>query len=46
MESPLGKYDFCESIIFRVSPELKAKKSPKLTILTKDGEKVIVYQKE
>ena len=41
---PTGKYDFCESIISGI-PELKAKKT-KLTILTKDGEKVIVYQKE
>ena len=42
---PTGKYDFCESIISGI-PELKAKKKTKLTILTKDGEKVIVYQKE
>ena len=42
---PTGKYDFCESIISGIS-ELKAKKKTKLTILTKDGEKVIVYQKE
>ena len=42
---PTGKYDFCESIIMGI-PELKAKKKTKLTILTKEGEKVIVYQKE
>ena len=42
---PAGKYDFCESIISGI-PELKEKKKTKLTILTKDGEKVIVYQKE
>lgn len=42
---PTGKYDFCESIITGI-PELKAKKKNKLTILTKQGEKVIVYQKE
>lgn len=42
---PTGKYDFCESIITGI-PELKAKKKTKLTILTKEGEKVIVYQKE
>ena len=42
---PTGKYDFCESIIMGI-PELKAKKKTKLTILTKNGEKVIVYQKE
>ena len=41
----VGKYDFCESIISGI-PELKAKKKTKLTILTKQGEKVIVYQKE
>ncbi|MFR6543777.1 MAG: hypothetical protein ACLUPL_14755 [Butyricimonas virosa] len=38
---PAGKYDFVK--LFQVS-ELKEKKT-KLTILTKDGEKVIVYQK-
>ena len=42
---PAGKYDFCESIISGI-PELNEKKKTKLTILTKDGEKVIVYQKE
>ena len=42
---PAGKYDFCESIISGI-PELKEKKKTKLTILTKDGEKVIVYQKD
>ena len=41
----VGKYDFCESIINGI-PELKAKKKTKLTIQTKDGEKVIVYEKE
>lgn len=41
----VGKYDFCESIINGI-PELKAKKRTKLTIQTKDGEKVIVYEKE
>ena len=42
---PVGKYDFCESIINGI-PELKAKKKTKLTVQTKRGEKVIVYQKE
>ena len=42
---PVGKYDFCESIVSGI-PELKAKKKTKLTIQTKQGEKVIVYQKE
>lgn len=42
---PVKKYDFCESIISGI-PELKAKKKTKLTILTKQGEKEIVYQKE
>ncbi len=42
---PVGKYDFCESVISGI-PELKAKKKTKLTIQTKQGEKVIVYQKE
>lgn len=42
---PVEKYDFCESIITGI-PELKAKKKAKLTILTKQGEKLIVYQKE
>ena len=39
---PIGKYDFCESIINGI-PELKAKKKTKLTVLTRKGEKVIVY---
>lgn len=39
---PVGKYDFCESIINGI-PELKAKKKTKLTIQTRKGEKVIVY---
>ena len=38
------KYDFCESVISGI-PELKKKKSNKLTISTKDGEKVILYKK-
>lgn len=42
---PTGRYDFCESIITGI-PELKAKKKTKLTILTKQGEKTIIYQKE
>ena len=42
---PAGTYDFCESIINGI-PELKEKKKTKLTILTKDGEKEIVYQKK
>ncbi len=42
---PVGRYDFCESIINGI-PELKAKKKTKLTIQTQQGEKVIVYQKE
>ncbi len=42
---PTGKYDFCESIINGI-PELKAKKKTKLTIRTRQGEKVIVYEKE
>ena len=42
---PVGKYDFCESIITGI-PELKAKKKTKLTVLTKQGEKVIIYDKE
>ena len=42
---PVGTYDFCESIINGI-PELKAKKKTKLTVQTKRGEKVIVYQKE
>lgn len=42
---PVGTYDFCESIINGI-PELKAKKKTKLTIRTKDGEKVIIYEKK
>lgn len=42
---PVGKFDFCESIITGI-PELKAKKKTKLTVQTKDGEKVIIYEKE
>lgn len=42
---PVGRYDFCESIINGI-PELKAKKKTKLTIQTRQGEKVIVYQKK
>lgn len=42
---PAGKYDFCESIISGI-PELKDKKKTKLTILTRQGEKVIVYEKQ
>ena len=42
---PVGTYDFCESIINGI-PELEAKKKTKLTVQTKRGEKVIVYQKE
>ena len=38
---PVGKYDFCESIISGI-PELKAKKKTKLTIQTKQGEKAYV----
>ena len=42
---PVGKYDFCTSILSGI-PELKKKKSNKLTLLTKAGERVIVYKKE
>lgn len=42
---PTGTYDFCESIINGI-PELKAKKKAKLTVRTKDGEKVIIYEKK
>lgn len=41
---PVGIYDFCESIINGI-PELQAKKKTKLTVRAKQGEKVIVYQK-
>ena len=39
---PVGRYDFCESILNGI-PELKAKKKTRLTIQTRLGEKVIVY---
>lgn len=39
---PTGKYDFCESILNGI-PELKARKKTKLTIMTRQGEKVIIY---
>lgn len=39
---PTGKYDFCESILNGI-PELKARKKTKLTIMTGQGEKVIIY---
>ena len=42
---PVKKYDFCESIVYGV-PELKEKKKTKLTIQTKNGEKVIIYEKK
>lgn len=42
---PVGKYDFCESIINGI-PELKAKKETKLTVQTQQGEKEIIYEKE
>ena len=42
---PLGKYDFCESIINGI-PELKNKKRVNLTIRTDNGEKEIAYEKE
>ena len=42
---PVKKYDFCESIVNGV-PELKEKKKTKLTIQTKNGEKVIIYEKK
>ena len=38
------KYDFCESIINGI-PELKKKKSNKLTFMTKEGEKILIYKK-
>lgn len=40
-----GTYDFCDSIIQGI-PALKEKKKTKLTVATKDGEKVIVYEKK
>ena len=42
---PVGKYDFCESIINGI-PELNTKKKTKLAIQTRQGERIIVYQKE
>ena len=42
---PIGKYDFCESIINGI-PELKNKKRVNLTIRTDNGEKEIAYEKE
>ena len=42
---PTGTYDFCDSIIQGI-PALKEKKKTKLTVATKDGEKVIVYEKK
>lgn len=42
---PTRKYDFCESIISGI-PELREKKECKLTILTNQGEREFVYQKE
>ena len=42
---PVGKYDFCEIIINGI-PELKTKKKTKLAIQTRQGERIIVYQKE
>lgn len=39
---PTGNYDFCESILNGI-PELKVKRKIKLTIQTREGEKVIVY---
>ena len=41
---PTGKYDFCESIINGI-PALKEKKKTKLTILTREGKKTVVYEK-
>ena len=38
------KYDFCESIINGI-PELKKKKSNKLTFMTEEGEKILIYKK-
>ena len=42
---PVRMYDFCECIVNGI-PELKGKKKTRLTVQTKQGEKVIVYQKE
>lgn len=38
-------YDFCESITQGI-PELKGKKSVKMTIQTEQGEKVVRYKKK
>lgn len=43
--TPVRKYDFCESIIQGI-PELKKKKVNKLTILTREGEKTVIYKKK
>ena len=40
-----GNYDFCESITQGI-PELKGKKSVKMTIQTEQGEKVVRYKKK
>ena len=42
---PARKYDFCESILTGI-PELKGKKSVKLTVQTASGEKVVSYKQE
>lgn len=42
---PVGKYDFCESILNGIQ-ELKKKKTNKLTLQTKNGERVVVYKKD
>lgn len=42
---PVGKYDFCESILSGI-PELKGKKQVKLTLRTASGEKVVLYKTE
>ena len=39
---PVKKYDFCETLINGI-PELKDRKKTKLTILTRQGEKTIIY---
>ena len=41
---PTGKYDFCESITEGI-PALKEKKKTKLTVLTREGKKTVVYEK-